>query len=94
MNFILKNQIRRVLIEKKSTFCMKITFVDRSLVSEGDGVLPLTQLETMVKNEEFNTENFSCDPASLVVKPYVTCQAGQILLNGLCGIIYFYIYAN
>jgi hypothetical protein len=73
---------------------MKITFVDRSLVSEGDGVLPLTQLETMVKNEEFNTENFSCDPASLVVKPYVTCQAGQILLNGLCGIIYFYIYAN
>jgi hypothetical protein len=45
---------------------MKITFVDRSLVSEGDGVLPLTQLETMVKNEEFNTENFSCDPASLV----------------------------
>jgi len=70
---------------------MKIMFVDRSLVSEGDGVLPLTQLETMVKNEDFNTEDFSCDPESLVVKPYVTCQAGQILVNGLCGIKYIFI---
>ena len=54
-------------------------------MSGGEDALPLTQLETMIKNEEFNTEQFSCDPEKLVVKPYVTCQTGQILVNGLCG---------
>ena len=51
----------------------------------------MTQLETMVKNEEFNTEDFSCDPESLVVKPYVTCHTGQILVSGL--IVWYYIFS-
>lgn len=54
-------------------------------MSDGVNALPLTQLETMIKNEEFNTDDFSCDAEKLVVKPYIKCQTGQILVDTICG---------
>ncbi|XP_071132432.1 uncharacterized protein [Mytilus edulis] len=69
----------------KSTY--NVTFdipVNGSLMSDGVNALPLTQLETMIKNEEFNTDDFSCDAEKLVVKPYIKCQTGQILVDTIC----------
>ncbi|XP_052070613.1 uncharacterized protein LOC127709241 isoform X2 [Mytilus californianus] len=69
----------------KSTY--NVTFdipVNGSLMSDGVNALPLTQLETMIKNEEFNTDDFSCDAEKLVVKPYIKCQTGQILVDTYC----------
>ncbi|CAG2185791.1 Fibropellin-3,Sushi, von Willebrand factor type A, EGF and pentraxin domain-containing protein 1,Fibropellin-1 [Mytilus edulis] len=69
----------------KSTY--NVTFdipVNGSLMSDGVNALPLTQLETMIKNEEFNTDDFSCDAEKLVVKPYIKCQIGQILIDTTC----------